>query len=176
MNENTKLLKKISEQLQTLIDLQTANQSIIQTNSKNQALSVLSMQELGNLYHDYGDLVMHENAQVQVTNKGVFVNDAKNNIHQVNVKSIMPESSYIQRVSLIKSPQYPKGAIEVKFKKGGAIWHYTPSKTCLDWKGFNVSGFMNSTDKSRAFHKFVLEEVKKGHLNSQRQEHLEMVA
>ena len=204
MSEQIKLLQKISSQLQTLIELQTANIRTvnvapkalgevighivpasmigkIKINSREiSAEEVINdsviLEQLTTLYTDYADLITHENAFVNITPKGVFVNDSENTIHQVNLNSIMPESSYIQRITYIeKNSKYPQGAVEVKFKKGGAVWHYTPTKTCKDWYNYNVCNLMNSDNVSSEFHDYIKNEVKYGRVHQQRQTHLELV-
>ena len=203
-NEQTEILKSIDKKLSTLIELLSNNTQTpktekviahmipssmikqVRVNAKEvSAEEILGnpelLQQLTNLYRDYGDLVTHEKAQVLISDKGTYINDAQGNEHRVNIQTINPDSSYIQRVSYLPcSTKYPQGALEVKFKdrngRRGAIWHYTPTKNCSDWYEHNVCGLMESDYVSQDYHRFIKEEVKYGNLTECRQTQLERVA
>lgn len=111
---------------------------------------ILSM--LANAYQNNADIMVHENAKLQVMpNGGVYINDAQGTIHQINTtKSVNPDSSYIQRISFLPETN----TLQVKFKRGTVYNYQNNGLTQRDWAEL-VSHFMQSEDISRDFHPMI---------------------
>lgn len=101
-------------------------------------------------YNNAKDIISHDKAKVKINTRGVFVSDINGDFHQVNAKSIQPESSYIQRVSYLEG----RKTLQVKFAKG-TIYNYSPKNMSeKDW-ATTISCFMNSRDVSVDFHNYI---------------------
>ena len=160
-DEILKEMKKMNEQLSTIVKLLSSQQRVsvgiplsavfsdnMRELSAEEVMSNTSLfSEMATLYQNYPSLVSHENAKVAKDNEGnTFVNDAQGRIHQVNLNSIKPNSSYIDRISYLPVDN----KVEIVFKSGD-IGHYEPKSSCSNWNEL-VSELMRSDDVSRAFH------------------------